>query len=104
MCLCVCVFVHVCICVRDKLLMPMSHFIRCISQPASQPTNRQASQSSIHLANTKGVVVLTFALLNFLFYLFLYAWYSFIDRYLLSIVILLDFWLAVETSLVCLLL
>ena len=78
-CLCVCVFVRVFIYVRDNLLMPMSHFIRCISQPASQPTSRQASQSDIRLANTKGVAALTFASLNFLFNFFLYGMVLLID-------------------------
>ena len=85
MCVCLCVFVRGCIYVRDKLLMPMSHCIRYFSQLASQPTRRKASLSAICLANTKGIVALTFASLNF-FVLFVFVWYSFVDRYLLSIV------------------
>ena len=75
MCVCMCVFVRVCINVCDKLFMPMSHCIRYISQP----TSRQVSQSAIRLANTKGVAALTFASLNF-FVLFVFVWYSFVDR------------------------
>ena len=81
-CVCMCVYACVRVCVRvsgclhvclrsclhlrDQLLMPMSHYIRYISQPASQPATR---------LNTKGVAVLVNASLNFCFICFCMAWF-----------------------------
>ena len=85
MCVCVCVCVFLCVCVSAYVTSYLCQCLIVLGTFPSQPTSRQASQSAIRLVNTKGVAALTFTSLNFLFYLFLYG-------------------LAVDTSLICLLL
>ena len=110
LCVCVCLSVFASVCVCQCVCISTyvtSYLCQCLivlgtfsSQPA---TSRQASRSALRLTNTKGVAASTFASLNFLFYLFLYGMVLLIDICLVYSN-LLDFQLAVDTSLICLLL